>query len=110
MSPEAIHSHYFTTASDVFSFGVSMWECFTYGQTPWNEMTNEEVTFLGIFEKQKSHFFLKIINAIDTPNPPRLPRPPYATSELYQIMIHCWKCEPSERPTFSQLEKTFEDV
>jgi serine/threonine protein kinase len=46
MSPEAINSHHFTTASDVFSFGVSMWECFTYGETPWKELTHEEVRFV----------------------------------------------------------------
>lgn len=34
----------------------------------------------------------------------------YATSELYKIMLDCWKYEPSERPTFSQLEKTLREV
>ncbi|CAF2918156.1 unnamed protein product [Rotaria sp. Silwood2] len=93
MSPEAIYDHCFTTASDVFSFGVSMWECFSYGEIPWKELTNEEIA-----------------NAINTPNHQRLPRPAYATSELYQIMLHCWKYEPCERPTFSQLEKTLRDI
>ncbi|CAF3996547.1 unnamed protein product [Rotaria sp. Silwood2] len=93
MSPEAIHDHCFTTASDVFSFGVSMWECFSYGEIPWKELTNEEIA-----------------NAINTPNHQRLSRPAYATSELYQIMLHCWKYEPCERPTFSQLEKTLRDI
>ncbi|CAF3907233.1 unnamed protein product [Rotaria sordida] len=93
MSPEAIHYYCFTTASDVFSFGVSMWECFSYGDIPWKGLTNDEIA-----------------NAINTPNHKRLPRPPYATSELYQIMHHCWKYEPSERPTFSQLEKTLREI
>jgi serine/threonine protein kinase len=43
MSPELIHFHRYTTASDVFSFGVSMWECFTYGQIPWQGLTDDEV-------------------------------------------------------------------
>ncbi len=43
MSPELIHFHRYTTASDVFSFGISMWECFTYGDIPWKDLTNDEV-------------------------------------------------------------------
>ncbi|CAF3600044.1 unnamed protein product [Rotaria sp. Silwood1] len=93
MSPEAINFLRFTTASDIFSFGICMWECFTYGQMPWQGMSSAE-----------------IVNAIDAPNHQRLPRPPYATTELYQIMLHCWKYEPNERPTFSQLEKTLGEI
>ncbi|CAF0718876.1 unnamed protein product [Adineta steineri] len=93
MSPEAINFLRFTTASDMFSFGVCMWECFTYGQMPWQGMTSAE-----------------IVNAIDAPNYQRLPRPPYATTELYQIMLHCWKHEPTDRPTFTQLEKTLREI
>lgn len=47
MSPEAINFLRFTSASDVFSFGVCMWECFTYGQMPWQGMTSAQVTFLS---------------------------------------------------------------
>jgi serine/threonine protein kinase len=49
MSPEAINFLRFTTASDVFSFGVCMWECFTYGQMPWQGMTSAEVSFFFVF-------------------------------------------------------------
>jgi serine/threonine protein kinase len=37
MSPEVIHFQRYTTASDAFSFGVSMWECFSYGESPWKD-------------------------------------------------------------------------
>jgi len=43
MSPELIHFHRYTTASDIFSFGISMWECFTYGEIPWKDLTNDQV-------------------------------------------------------------------
>jgi serine/threonine protein kinase len=49
MSPEAITFLRFTSASDVFSFGVCMWECFTYGEMPWQGMTSAEVIFLLFF-------------------------------------------------------------
>jgi len=65
---------------------------------------------MEILERKKKRDFLKIVDGIDSSNHQRLSRPPYATSELYQIMLHCWKYEPSERPTFSQLEKTLSDV
>ncbi|UJR31073.1 hypothetical protein I4U23_018582 [Adineta vaga] len=93
MSPEAINFLRFTSASDMFSFGVCMWECFSYGEMPWQGMTSAE-----------------IVNAIDAPNYQRLLRPSYATTELYQIMQHCWKHEPSERPTFAQLETTLREI
>ena len=43
MAPESIMYGKFTTATDVWSFGVVMWEVFTYGQQPYVGMTNEEV-------------------------------------------------------------------
>ncbi|CAF1083568.1 unnamed protein product [Adineta ricciae] len=93
MSPEAIHSHCFSIASDVYSFGVSMWECFSYGQVPWQGMTNDQIS-----------------EVIDASNYQQLPRPSHATSELYQLMLHCWKYEPCERPTFSELEMTLAEI
>ena len=45
MSPEAINFLRFTSASDVFSFGVCIWECFTYGEMPWQGKTSAEVSF-----------------------------------------------------------------
>ena len=48
MSPEAINFLRFTTASDVFSFGVCMWECFTYGQMPWQGKSSAEVSVLVV--------------------------------------------------------------
>lgn len=44
MSPEAISYLRFTSSSDVFSFGVCMWECFSYGEMPWQGMSSAEVS------------------------------------------------------------------
>ncbi|CAF3862306.1 unnamed protein product [Adineta steineri] len=107
MSPEVIHFYHFTTASDVFSFGVSMWECFSYGEIPWKGMSNDEKIIKTFFSIA---FIFQIINAIDAPNHQRLSRPYHATSELYQIMLQCWKYEPCERPTFSKLERQLIEI
>jgi serine/threonine protein kinase len=59
MSPEIINFQRFTTASDVFAFGVAMWECFTYGQIPWKGMTKDEVRFELFNDKTLQDQFLK---------------------------------------------------
>ena len=115
---ELVHCQDSSSASDVFAFAIAMWECFSYGQTPWRGMTNDQVRDCPRGnrvteedeEKKISFCLLQIINRDNSANHQRLSRPPYATSELYQIMLLCWKYEPSERPTFSQLEKALADV
>lgn len=40
---ELVHCQDSSSASDVFAFAIAMWECFSYGQTPWRGMTNDQV-------------------------------------------------------------------
>ena len=49
MSPESLFFGYFTTASDVWSFAVTLWEIFSFGAQPWTEYSNSEVRD-GIFQ------------------------------------------------------------
>merc|ERR1711935_90181 len=91
MSIETLEQNIFTTASDVWSFGVVMWEIFAFGMTPYMTLENEEI--LKFLQKAK-----------------RLDRPKYATPELYRIMQDCWHVSPSSRPTFRSISEDAEKM
>lgn len=84
MPPEAIVYGKFSLQSDVWSFGVIVWELFSYGQQPYLAMTNEEVC---------QH----VRNGCTLPCPEGCPE------EIYDLMIDCWVMEPKERPTPGEL-------
>ncbi|XP_068604470.1 ephrin type-A receptor 4-A-like [Brachionichthys hirsutus] len=83
-APEAIAYRKFTTASDVWSYGVVMWEVVSYGERPYWDMNNQDV-----------------IKAIEEGY--RLPAPMDCPVVLHQLMLDCWERERAERPTFSQI-------
>nr|XP_042908764.1 BDNF/NT-3 growth factors receptor-like [Parasteatoda tepidariorum] len=78
MPPESILYRKFTTESDIWSFGIVMWEIFTLGKQPWYELTNHEV-----IQQVTSN---KI-----------LPRPQSCPGEIYHLMQACWQTRPHER-------------
>ncbi len=91
MPPESILYGKFTQETDVWAFGVLLWEVFTFGQQPYPGMTNEEV--IG-FVQRGGH-----------PEPPQqCPRP---TSDL---MLRCWEKTPKKRPRFTAVAKTLRDT
>ncbi|XP_034016095.1 ephrin type-A receptor 7 [Thalassophryne amazonica] len=83
-APEAIQYHRFSSASDVWSFGIIMWEVMSYGERPYWDMGNQDV-----------------IKAIEDGF--RLPAPVNCPPHLHQLMLDCWQKERTERPTFSQI-------
>ena len=85
MSPEAIIFGKFSTAGDVWSFGVTMWEIFSFAMQPYYGISNEEVMK---FIRKGRH----------------LNRPPDCPEKVYVIMQQCWNLEPDERPSFKQLQ------
>jgi len=91
MSPESINFRRFTTASDVWMFGVCMWEVLMLGVKPFQGVKNNEV--IGKLE-----------------NGERLPLPPICPPRLYSVMSQCWAYEPSKRPTFTQLKATLNEI
>ncbi|XP_053185348.1 ephrin type-A receptor 4b isoform X1 [Scomber japonicus] len=83
-APEAIAYRKFTSASDVWSYGIVMWEVISYGERPYWEMSNQDV-----------------IKAIDEGY--RLPAPMDCPVVLHQLMLDCWEKGRSERPKFGQI-------
>ncbi|CAH2326786.1 high affinity nerve growth factor receptor [Pelobates cultripes] len=78
MPPESILYRKFTTESDIWSFGVVLWEIFTYGKQPWYQLSNTE--------------------AIECITQGReLERPRTCPTEVYTIMQGCWQREPQQR-------------
>ncbi|OON20599.1 hypothetical protein X801_03514 [Opisthorchis viverrini] len=86
-APECIHDLQFSTASDIWAYGVTLWEMFTYGFTPWAGLTGRQV-----------------LEAIDVPRSARLDQPDACPDAIYDaVMRACWTHEPRARPTFSHL-------
>ncbi|XP_046397309.1 activated Cdc42 kinase-like isoform X2 [Ischnura elegans] len=85
-APECITFLRFTSASDVWAFGVTLWEMFSYGFQPWAALTGHQ-----------------ILEAIDEPNCQRLEQPECCPKDYFSLMLRCWAHDPSKRPKFSEL-------
>lgn len=85
-APECISYLRFTSASDVWAYGVTLWEMFSYGFQPWAALTGHQ-----------------ILEAIDEPNFQRLEQPECCPKEYYSLMLKCWQHDPSKRPRFCDL-------
>lgn len=85
MAPESIFNNLYTSLSDVWSYAVLLWEIFTLGGTPYPELPIND----------------QFYNAIRRGY--RMPKPHYATDEIYAIMKKCWNDEFEKRPSFSSL-------
>ncbi|XP_032256372.1 ephrin type-A receptor 5 isoform X7 [Phoca vitulina] len=83
-APEAIAFRKFTSASDVWSYGIVMWEVVSYGERPYWEMTNQDV-----------------IKAVEEGY--RLPSPMDCPAALYQLMLDCWQKDRNSRPKFEEI-------
>ncbi|XP_074679430.1 ephrin type-A receptor 5 isoform X9 [Strix aluco] len=83
-APEAISFRKFTSASDVWSYGIVMWEVMFYGERPYWEMTNQDV-----------------IKAVEEGY--RLPSPMDCPAALYQLMLDCWQKDRNSRPKFDEI-------
>uniref|UniRef100_A0A8C9WCT0 Tyrosine-protein kinase receptor Tie-1 n=1 Tax=Scleropages formosus TaxID=113540 RepID=A0A8C9WCT0_SCLFO len=84
MAIESLNYSVYTTKSDVWSFGVLMWEIVSLGGTPYCGMTCAE-----LYEKLPQGY--------------RMEKPRNCDDEVYELMRQCWRDRPHERPPFSQI-------
>uniref|UniRef100_A0A8C6L569 Vascular endothelial growth factor receptor 3 n=1 Tax=Nothobranchius furzeri TaxID=105023 RepID=A0A8C6L569_NOTFU len=92
MSPESIFDKVFTTQSDVWSYGILLWEIFSLGASPYPGLHIDE------------EFCHRLKNGT------RMRAPEYSTPEIYSTMLACWEANPSDRPTFTNLVETLGDL
>ncbi|XP_060012480.1 ephrin type-B receptor 6 isoform X2 [Lagenorhynchus albirostris] len=90
-APEVIAHGKHTTSSDVWSFGIVMWEVMSYGERPYWDMRDQEV-----------------LNAIEQEF--RLPPPPGCPPGLHLLMLDTWQKDRTQRPHFDQLVAAFDKM
>ncbi|XP_026939769.1 tyrosine-protein kinase receptor TYRO3 isoform X1 [Sagmatias obliquidens] len=88
---ESLADNLYTVHSDVWAFGVTMWEIMTRGQTPYAGIENAE-----------------IYNYLIGGN--RLKQPPECMEDVYELMYQCWSADPKQRPSFTCLRMELENV
>ncbi|CAJ1060941.1 tyrosine-protein kinase ZAP-70 [Xyrichtys novacula] len=86
-APECVHYHKFSSKSDVWSFGVTMWEAFSYGGKPYKKMKGTDV-----------------MRFIDEGN--RMESPPACPERMYAVMKECWTHKHEDRPDFKKVEES----
>lgn len=84
MAPEALKDNVYTTSSDVWSFGIVVWEMATFSASPYRGQSNDEV-------------ITKVVAGQTLPTPPGCP------DRLANLMESCWKYSPADRPTFMEI-------
>lgn len=88
---ESLADRVYTTKSDVWAFGVTMWEIATRGMTPYPGVQNHEIYDYLLH----GH---------------RLKQPEDCLDELYEVMYSCWRADPHERPAFPELKLHLEKL
>ncbi|XP_039089888.1 cytoplasmic tyrosine-protein kinase BMX isoform X3 [Hyaena hyaena] len=90
-APEVFHYFKYSSKSDVWAFGILMWEVFSLGKQPYDLYDNSQV----VVKVSQGH---------------RLYRPQLASDTVYQVMYSCWHELPEKRPTFQQLLSSIEPL
>ena len=91
MAIESLTDWVFSSQSDVWAFGVVLWEIFSLGKVPYPGMSSLNQLIEGL------------------QNGYRMGKPEFAPDVIGQLMADCWKTQPNHRPTFSQLEETLKN-
>lgn len=88
-APESVNFGTFSHASDVWSYGVTLWELYSFGEQPYGTQTGAQV-----------------LARLETGE--RLQRPTVCPLWAYKVMRQCWQWEPQKRPCFTQLQRVLE--
>ncbi|XP_026069214.1 macrophage-stimulating protein receptor-like isoform X1 [Carassius auratus] len=91
MALESLQTQKFTTKSDVWSFGVLMWELMTRGASPYPDVDPYDITTYLMQGR-------------------RLLQPQYCLNSLWSILLQCWNPEPEKRPSFPSLVKVIQEI
>lgn len=91
-APEALERMEYTLATDVWAYGILLWEIFSAGKMPYAGMTNAETK-------------AQVIN-----NNYRMPAPSGTPEQIQQLMAECWQYQEKDRPTMADIVIWFEDI
>ncbi|XP_076020484.1 tyrosine-protein kinase ABL1 isoform X2 [Genypterus blacodes] len=90
-APESLAYNKFSIKSDVWAFGVLLWEIATYGMSPYPGIDLSQV-----YERLEKDY--------------RMDRPEGCPEKVYELMRDCWRWNPSERPSFAETHQAFETM
>lgn len=91
MAIESLMYQIYTTQSDIWSFGILLWEIVTLGGMPYPSTPASR-----LFKLLKSGY--------------RMECPSNCSQELYEVMLSCWRAKPKDRPTFTELRNKLDDI
>ncbi|XP_052273809.1 fibroblast growth factor receptor 1-like isoform X1 [Dreissena polymorpha] len=87
MSPESLQDNVYNMKTDVWSFGVVLWEIINYGHLPYPDMGPQEVA-----DRIQAGY--------------RMPQPQHCSADIYNLMLMCWAENPGNRPSFVDILQT----
>ena len=92
MAPEALRFHKYSQMSDVYAFGILLWEVWSGGEIPFSTVAADE----------------EVAARVHDGNRPR--KPGSCPDAVYKIMENCWKKQPRERPAFARLKMDIQEA
>ena len=91
MAPEAVHHRLYTSQSDIWSYGILLWEIMTLGESPFKDVHFEQ--------------FMEDLRTGHHPD-----QPPYCPNKVYTVMQACWRFRPEDRPTWDKVVDSMYDL
>ncbi|KAK3701790.1 hypothetical protein QZH41_009800 [Actinostola sp. cb2023] len=90
-APEALKEQKFSTKSDVWSYGIFLWELFSFGRVPY-----PRVPLSDVMAKVEKGYRMEI--------------PEGCPTDVYNVMRECWHINPSSRPSFGEIRRKLENI